>query len=333
MGTEIQELRKKIVNTQGYKAHTGYAIFESVATIGLIMVCWVVMYITQDTPWVYACILPCGVFVVKAFTIQHDCGHNSFFAGKYRNIWLGRLISLITWTPFYYWKSSHHYHHTTSGNLDTRHIGGFKTLTSDQYMNLPITKRYLYRMYRSPIVVVLIDPLAIFVLQHRTWIGSWGPKDKNIISVLTTSAGIISTVTFGMYMFGVVQFLVLMVGIIWLAGIIGVWFFFVQHQFESTHYAHSTEWKARKEEIAFLGSSFYDLPLVVQWLTGNIGIHHVHHLVDSVPSYRLNRVLKDMPELASLSNRITFLQSISFIKLALWDKKNQRLISFKEARS
>jgi acyl-lipid omega-6 desaturase (Delta-12 desaturase) len=271
--------------------------------------------------------VPAAGFLVRLFMIQHDCGHGSLFRHRMANDWVGRVIGVMTLTPYDYWRRTHAIHHASSGHLERRGIGDVDTLTVHEYLSRSFWGRLRYRAYRSPVVMFGIGPAYLFILQYRLPIGllfnGWQPW----LSTMATNVGIVAVAAGLMWFIGVWPFLLVQLPIIFLAGSAGVWLFYVQHQFEVTFWAHEDEWSF--EEAALHGSSHYDLPGILRWFTANIGVHHVHHLCSRIPYYRLQRVLRDNPELRGVS-RLTLLQSVQCVRLVLWDESRRRLISFRE---
>jgi omega-6 fatty acid desaturase (delta-12 desaturase) len=271
--------------------------------------------------------VPAAGFLVRLFMIQHDCGHGSLFRHRMANDWVGRVIGVITLTPYDYWRRTHAIHHASSGHLERRGIGDVDTLTVHEYLSRSFWGRLRYRAYRNPLVMFGIGPAYLFILQYRLPIGllfnGWQPW----LSTMATNVGIVAVAAGLMWFIGVWPFLLVQLPIIFIAGSVGVWLFYVQHQFEVTFWAHEDEWSF--EEAALHGSSHYDLPGILRWFTANIGVHHVHHLCSRIPYYRLQRVLRDNPELRGVS-RLTLLQSVQCVRLVLWDESRRRLISFRE---
>ena len=270
--------------------------------------------------------IPAGVFLVRLFMIQHDCGHGSFMPSKAANDWIGRVLGIFTLTPYDYWRRAHAIHHATAGNLDRRNnMGDIKTLTVDEYLALNWLGRLGYRLYRNPLVMFGLGPFYNFFLLQRLPIGMMKDGWRPWVSTMGTTAGIALFLGLLIWAFGPAPALLVTLPTMLVAATIGVWLFFVQHQFEEVEWARHGEWK--REEMALTGSSHYDLPQPLRWLTGNIGIHHVHHLSARIPFYRLPQVLKDLPHLADVS-RISLLESFKCVRLAVWDEANGRLISF-----
>lgn len=271
--------------------------------------------------------IPAAGFLMRLFMIQHDCGHGSFFRQRIANDWVGRVIGVLTLTPYDFWRRTHALHHANSGRLERRGIGDIDTLTVNEYLSLSFWHRLRYRIYRNPLVMFGVGPAYLFILQYRLPVGllfnGWQPW----LSTMATNAAIAATAAALIWFIGPWPFLLVHLPIILLAGSAGVWLFYVQHQFEMTFWAHESGWSF--EEAALYGSSHYDLPAILRWFTANIGIHHVHHLCSRIPYYRLPRVLHDHPELRGVS-RLTLLQSFQCVRLALWDESQRRLVSFRD---
>jgi omega-6 fatty acid desaturase (delta-12 desaturase) len=278
--------------------------------------------------WGLVLVIPAAGFLVRLFMIQHDCGHGSFFAHRRADDWIGRVIGVLTLTPYDYWRRSHAAHHASAGNLDERGMGDITTLTVSEYRALSRWGKLRYRLYRHPIVMFGIGPAWLFVLQQRLPFGMMRSGIAPWVSTMATNLGIAALAAALIWFGGVVPFLIIHLPIVILAGAAGIWLFYVQHQFEETHWAEGSEWDF--QHAALHGSSHYDLPAVLRWFTGNIGIHHVHHLSARVPCYRLPEVLRDYPELRDLG-RITLLDSLRCVKLVLWCENRRKLVSFREA--
>ncbi len=273
--------------------------------------------------------VPAAGFMVRMFIIQHDCGHGAFFPHKDANDWVGRAIGVLTMTPYDHWRRSHAIHHSTAGNLDRRGVGDIDTLTVREYYALSTFGRLKYKIYRNPIVLFGIGPAYMFLLQHRLPVGFMTIGWKPWISTQSTNAAIAFVATILIWLIGAPAFFVVHLPIIALAASAGVWLFYVQHQFDRTHWRQGDGWSLH--EAALYGSSHYVLPWGLSWLTGNIGVHHVHHLCSRIPFYRLPKVLRDYPDLGEIG-RVTLLESLGCARLHLWDEDRQRLVSFGEAR-
>ena len=305
------------------------SVFELLITAVPFVLLWALMWVALDAGyWIaLALAVPAAGFLIRLFMIQHDCGHGSFFRHRSMNDWTGRVIGVLTLTPYEYWRRSHALHHASSGNLDRRGIGDIDTLTVREYLALPRWRQLLYRMYRHPIVMFGVGPAYLFVLRHRLPMGLMCSGWQPWVSAMATNAALAILVAAMIWMVGAGLFLLVQLPITLLAASVGVWLFYVQHQFEDTFWEHDDGWTF--QEAALHGSSHYDLPAVLRWFTANIGVHHVHHLSNRIPYYRLPQVLRDHPQLAAVG-RLTLLQSFGCVRMVLWDESRRRLISFRE---
>ena len=270
-----------------------------------------------------------AAFLLRLFCIQHDCGHGSFFNNRTVSDWLGRAIGVLTLTPYDVWRRSHSIHHNNAGNLGRRGIGDVYTMTVAEYYALSPFNRLLYKIYRNPIVLFGLGPGYLFFLQNRLPIGFMAGA-KYWVSAMGTNITIFASLGLVLYFGGVMPILLIFLPTTLLAATAGVWLFYVQHQFETTHWEAEEEWQLH--DAALQGSSHYQLPKVLQWLSANIGIHHVHHLYSRIPFYRLPEVLRNHSELAT-SNIMTVRDSLGSARLHLWDEKSKRLLSFAQARA
>jgi acyl-lipid omega-6 desaturase (Delta-12 desaturase) len=274
--------------------------------------------------------IPAAGFLARLFLIQHDCGHGAFFSSRWANDWTGRVIGVLTLTPYGLWQRTHAIHHATTGNLDRRGIGDVTTLTVREYRALSLRGRIAYRLYRHPVVMFGLGPAYLFLVQHRLPIGMMRSGWQPWTSAMVTNAAIALIAAALIWASGIGAILAVYVPAAMIAGTLGVWLFYVQHQFEQTVWATDAEWNLH--DAALYGSSHYDLPALLRWFTGNIGIHHVHHLCSRIPYYRLPQVLRDHPELRSVG-RVTLLESFRCVRLALWDETQRRLVSFRELKA
>jgi len=266
--------------------------------------------------------------IIRLFILQHDCGHGSLFSSKKTNDRVGRVLGVFTYTPYSYWRYLHAAHHSTNGDLDRRGLGDIDTYTVSEYNELSTLKKLQYRIYRNPFVMFVIGPFYMFILRHRLPICLMHDRTA-WISAMTTNVAILVVALALISVVGLKTFLLIQIPVVTLGAAIGVWLFYVQHQYESTYWDKKPEWN--HENAALQGSSYYDLPQPFMWITGNIGIHHVHHLSSRIPFYKLPKVLKTHPELKEIG-RLKFVESLKCIHLALWDDAARQLISFKDAR-
>lgn len=304
------------------------SIFElAVSAIPFLMLAalsW--MMLSVSYPFAFALALLNGGFLVRLFIIQHDCGHGSYFSNRRANDWVGRIIGVFTLTPYKVWRRTHSIHHSSAGNLDKRGVGDVYTMTVLEYQSLPKRKRLLYRIYRHPLFLFGLGPVLLFGFHNRLPIGlmkSWeywtSAMGTNIVIVI----GLGLVVWFG----GLMPLLLIVAPTLLVAATAGVWLFYVQHQFENTRWEHDSDWQLH--DAALRGSSYYVLPLVLRWFSGNIGMHHIHHLYSRIPFYRLSEVLSTHTELATI-NRISIRESFNCARLHLWDENKHRLVSFSQ---
>lgn len=291
-----------------------------------VLACWVAQYSYLGAFLISAVN---GGFLLRLFCIQHDCGHGSFFGNRNVSDWVGRALGVVTLTPYDVWRRTHSLHHSHAGDLDHRGIGDVMTLTTEEYHQRSAFGRWLYRAYRHPLVMFGLGPSYIFLLQNRLPFGLMTQGKSYWISAMGTNfctAAIMATIVY----FGGWQALFLVaLPTTLIAASVGVWLFYIQHQFEQTQWDQTEDWQLH--EAALHGSSHYDLPPILRWFSANIGIHHVHHLYSRIPFYRLTEVLRDHKDLVEC-NRMTLMQSFKCAKLDLWDAGSRRLVSFAMAR-
>lgn len=304
--------------------------FELGITIGPFVLLWAVAWWSMSiSPWL-AFFISIGnaAFLLRLFCIQHDCGHGSFFKSRTASDWVGRVLGVLTLTPYDVWRRSHSIHHSSSGNLSKRGIGDIHTMTVAEYRECSWLQRFQYRLYRNPIILFGLGPGYIFFLQNRLPVGLM-ENAKYWISAMATNAAILVALTVIWYFGGLGPILLIFLPTTLLAATAGMWLFYVQHQFEDAHWNEDEDWEMH--EAALHGSSHYIMPRPLQWLSANIGIHHVHHLYSRIPFYRLPEVLRDHAYLAD-ANRLTIRESIACARLHLWDDEGKQLLSFAQAR-
>jgi acyl-lipid omega-6 desaturase (Delta-12 desaturase) len=273
--------------------------------------------------------LPAAGLLIRVFIIQHDCGHGSFFSDKILNDLVGRAMSVLTVTPYGLWRREHAQHHAASGNLDRRGVGDIDTKTVAEFAAMTRLQQLQYRIYRNPLFLFGFGVPFYFLILHRLpWGHALAPKDnwKSIVGLNLALAALYGPV---IWFVGAVPFLKIALPMLFLSTAIGGWLFFMQHQFEETHWDEAKQWDF--QVAAIFGSSFYVLPKWLQWFTGNIGLHHIHHLCSMIPNYKLQACLDASPELSSM-NRLTFLESFKCARLTLWDEANRRMVGFREAK-
>ncbi|MEM1207209.1 MAG: fatty acid desaturase [Acidobacteriota bacterium] len=293
-------------------------------------VVWYLMYRSLEVSYALtlALAIPAAFLLIRLFIFQHDCGHGSFLPSRRWNNIIGSLIGVIMLTPYFYWRRTHAVHHATSGNLDRRELGDIDTLTVNEYKALPWYRRLGYRFYRNAAVMLLLGPLWTFIIKHRfpfdipmSWRKEW-------VSIWLTNAAIAGILVWAWFTIGIGNLLMVQIPINMISGAIGIWLFYVQHQFEDTYWERQGEWSF--ERAGLEGSSFLDLPKVLHWLTGNIGYHHIHHLSSRIPNYRLRECLDSIPELRQ--RPVSIAESFKYARLKLWDEDSAQLVGFDALR-
>jgi omega-6 fatty acid desaturase (delta-12 desaturase) len=277
-----------------------------------------------------AMVLPAAAFLVRLFIIQHDCGHGSYFKSRWANDLLGRVIGVFTLTPYAFWRRDHSVHHATAGNLARRGVGDITTLTVREYLARPAWDRFFYRVYRHPLVLFVVGPAYQFLILHRIPRGSPAKNRKTWLSIFGTNLALaIIAITVALSL-GWRPLVIGYMPVMMLAGSIGIWLFYVQHQFEDTYWEGEQHWDF--EVAAFEGCSFYDLPSFLHWLTGHIGFHHIHHFSSRIPSYRLRAAFEGIPALRR-AKRLGLLESLKCARLTLWDEERRKLVRFADIRA
>ena len=309
---------------------THRSLFELAATLVPFFALWALAWMALSiSPWLaLALAVLNGTFLVRIFIIQHDCGHGSFLKNRKAQDWVGRILGVLTLTPYAVWRRTHAIHHAHHGDLDQRGIGDVTTLTVEEYRARSAFGRFLYRLYRHPVVLFVLGPSYLFILQNRLPMGLMNAGWRYWTSAMGTNAMIGIALALIIWFGGLLPVLLVFLPTSVIAATIGVWLFYVQHQFEQTHWSKGEEWQLH--DAALEGSSHYVLPQPLRWLSGNIGIHHVHHLYSRIPFYRLPEVIRDHPELAE-AQRLTIGESLATVRLHLWDEAQGKLISCSDA--
>jgi omega-6 fatty acid desaturase (delta-12 desaturase) len=310
---------------------TRRSLFELAVTLAPLAALWAALYVCVSRGWWWGLLLsvPAALFLVRLFMIQHDCGHQAFLKSRPLNDWIGRLAGVLTMTPYDYWRRTHAVHHATSGNLDRRGLGAIEMMTVAEYRALPWRGRLAYRLYRHPLVLLGFGPTYMFIFQHRLPIGTmkegwaWKSVLGNNLGLALLAAGLIALV--GPWTFVVAHLVVVM-----MAATVGVWLFYVQHQFEGTYWTRNEGWDA--EHAALMGSCHLRLPEPFAWWTAYIGAHHIHHAGSKIPFYRLPEVVRREPAFA-VSPRVGVRDAFKGLQLSLWDERAQRLVNFRQAKA
>lgn len=288
---------------------------------------WVLMFYSLNySYWLTLAlsVLAAG-FLVRIFIIFHDCGHGSFF----KSVLLCRIVGIIAgglaFTPYHKWHFQHMVHHKTVGNLDKRGVGDVTTLTVKEFKSRSTIKQFLYRFYRSPIVLFLIGPILLFAIIFRFPNNNLSKK-INLYSHLTT-VGLAAMIVIISLIIGFKTYILIQLPVLFFASIFGVWLFYVQHQYKTVVWERNDKWDYKT--IAMTGSSYLKYPKILQWFSGNIGFHHIHHLSPKIPNYNLERCLKETPIFQK--EPLTFWSSLRSMKYRLWDEDKRKLVTFKEA--
>lgn len=268
-----------------------------------------------------------SLLLVRVFIIFHDCCHGSFSPSRRANRVIGYLTGTLTFTPFEQWRRGHLTHHATNSQLDHRGIGDVYTMTFEEFSEATPGRRLGYRLLRHPIIMFVFGPFYVFFLESR--LPRRGAPKEIVRSVWLTNSLMVVVGAIWSLLFGFTIYLVVQTAVMWLAGAVGIWLFYVQHQFDPGYWARDDEWSVIDASMS--GSSYYRLPRVLQWLTGNIGLHHIHHLNPGIPNYRLEEALEAVPEEAS-PTPITIATSLRSLSVHLWHEAERRFISFGEAR-
>jgi len=311
------------------KPSTARASWQLVNTVVPYVLIWYLMYCSLAVSWwlTLPLALLAGCFLVRVFIIFHDCGHGSYFKSRRANDIVGCITGLLTFTPYYHWRWEHSVHHGTTGNLDKRGIGDVWTMTVREYLQSSRWKRFSYQLARNPFVLFAIAPLFVFLVMQRVPKAQADTRERHSVwwmnAALLGMAAALSLV-FGLQAYVLIQLCVMMV-----AGAAGVWLFYVQHQFEDAYWERGEDWDY--VAAALRGSSYYKLPKVLQWFSGNIGFHHIHHLSTRVPNYNLQRC-HDADPLFRAVKPTTLFSSFRAATLRLWDEQTKRLVGFAHVR-
>lgn len=299
-----------------------WQIIDTLIPIGLL---WYLMYLCLPVSWWL--VVPLAVFMgallVRVFIIFHDCGHGSFFKSPAANDLVGFLAGILTFTPYYHWRWEHAIHHSAAGDLDRRGTGDVWTLTVQEYLESSRWKKFAYRLARNPFVLFVLAPLFLFVIRQRFPSPKASARERH--SVYAMNLAILGMIVGLSYVFGLKAYLLIQLIALMVAGGAGVWLFYVQHQFEDVYWERGEDWSF--VAAALQGSSFYKLPRVLQWFSGNIGFHHIHHLSPRIPNYNLEKCHQADP-LFQRVKPITFFSSFKSLAFRLWDEKSRRLVGY-----
>jgi omega-6 fatty acid desaturase (delta-12 desaturase) len=305
------------------------ALWQAITTLGSYVVLWLLMYVAVSHSWWLAIplVVLAGGILVRVFIIFHDCGHGSFFKSKSANDLLGFVCGLLTFTPYFQWRGEHARHHKTSGDLDRRGVGDVWTMTVQEYLESSRWERFAYRLARNPVVLFFLAPVFLFVVVQR--FPPRGAGDRERTSVWVMNLAILIMVVVMSRVFGWLPYLILQLSVSAIASSLGVWLFYVQHQFEDAYWERGEKWDY--SAAALKGSSFYKLPKVLQWFSGNIGFHHIHHLSPRIPNYNLPACHRSDPLFHSVKP-LTLKPSLRSFTLRLWDESTSKLVGYRHLK-
>ena len=312
------------------KPSIGRATWQMINTITPFLALWVLMYVTKGISWWLTVLLAilAGAFMVRMFIIFHDCGHGSFFKSQKTNHIVGTITGILTYTPYYHWRWEHAIHHSSSGDLVRRGIGDVWTLTVQEYLESSRWRRFSYRLARNPFILFVIAPMILFLGINRVHKAKAPTRERYSVHLTTLTIGLISAGLIAA--FGLKTFLIIQLTILAVAGSAGVWLFYVQHQYEGVYWERTEKWDY--VSAALHGSSFYKLPKILQWFSGNIGFHHIHHLSARIPNYNLERCHKAEP-LFQTVKPITLISSLKSFTFRLWDEQQRELVGYGRLRA
>ncbi|WP_257351094.1 fatty acid desaturase [Pseudalkalibacillus decolorationis] len=318
---DLREWKKKLASFE--RPRMSASVGQLINSVGPFLLLWILAYLSLEVSYwlTILCAIPAAGFLVRTFIIFHDCTHYSFFKNRKANEIVGMFTGLFTFCSYEQWKNSHATHHASNGNLEKRGVGDVWTMTLQEYGDASKWKRFRYRVYRNPIVLFLIGPLYIFLLDYRFNTKNASKKEKRHVwmtNVILGSIVLLLGTTLGWKAFILVE-----LPIFYIATFSGVWLFYVQHQFEDGYFENNDNWNY--VEAALKGSSFYKLPKVLQWFSGNIGFHHVHHLNSRVPNYHLEKAHKSDPRLQDVPT-LTLWTSLKSLSFKLWDEQSKKFI-------
>lgn len=318
----LQSWRKILAPYQSPDARRSW--WQVINTTIPFLALWPVMYLSLSVSYwlTLALSIVAAGFLVRIFILFHDCGHGSFFKSQKLNDVVGFITGVMTFTPYFEWKHNHAIHHATAGNLDKRGVGDVLTLTVEEYLSLPWWKKVGYRIMRNPLILFTVGSFIVFAVTHRFWGPGAGKRER--WSVIWTNLALVAVFAPLMLWLGWREVLLVQAPILFFASSAGVWLFYVQHNFEGTYWERKDNWDFLKTGLE--GSSFYKLPAVLNWFTGNIGFHHIHHLAPKIPNYKLPRVHKENPIFQV--EPLTLRKSLKSLGFRLWDEQNKCMVGY-----
>jgi omega-6 fatty acid desaturase (delta-12 desaturase) len=323
-----KNLRKEIAPFE--KSTVKESVWQIINTVVPFIILWYLAYISLPVSY-WLALVPIVIaagFLTRIFIIFHDCTHHSFFKSRRANRIIGTCLGVLTIFPFDQWGHEHSVHHATSGNLDKRGTGDIWTLTVDEYLAAPLRLRLAYRFYRNPLVMFGIGPIYVFVIKNR--FNRKGAKKKERMNTYLTNVLIVTVMGLLSWAVGWQSFLIVQGSTFFVSGSVGIWLFYVQHTFEDSYFVEDKEWEYVKAAVE--GSSFYKLPKLMQFLTGNIGFHHVHHLSPRVPNYKLEEAHNNTLPLQKVPT-ISLATSLKSLRFRLWDEESKNFVNFKDVKA
>lgn len=338
MTSQPVELKKQVTQSEWYRSLTRYeksdtrkTTWQLINTLVPYGVSWAVMVEMLKHNLPYYAILPVMLIsaglLVRVFIVFHDCGHGSFYNSKKTNTIVGYITGVLTFTPYEEWKHAHAVHHATVGDLERRGSGDIWTMTVQEYLACSKWKRFTYRCYRNPLVLFVLGPPALFLIAQRFPTKGSGKAERN--SVFITDIAIACIITLAYFTIGLKAYFLIQLPVMTLAGVFGVWLFYVQHQYQEVYWEHHQKWDPIR--AALEGSSYYKLPKILQWFSGNIGLHHIHHLRPRIPNYHLQQSYDEVPALQAIEP-LTLGRSFKSLFLHLWDEEDKKMVSCRSVR-
>lgn len=325
--------RQDLIQTVAKYAQSDYrkAIWQISNTLIPYLGLWALMIFTVLQGYSYWITLMLSVaaagFLVRTFILFHDCCHSAFFPSRIANKIFGNIAGIMTFTSYGDWKRTHIIHHSASGDLDRRGVGDIWTLTVDEYLASSRLKRFAYRFFRNPLVLFIIVPPILFLILQRFTSSDAGKRERQ--SIIFTNSAIAAIIAVMSLTLGFWNYLAIQLPIILIAASVGMWLFYVQHQYEDVYWSRHQSWDLTKSGLE--GSSYYKLPKVLQWIAGNIGLHHIHHVRANIPNYNLQRCYDEVPALQTVAP-LTLGKSLKSLWLNLWDEQGQKLVSFRSIK-
>lgn len=325
--SNLSKLKQDVIPYE--KTDMKASVRQIINTLGPLLLLWFAAYLSMSVSyWIaFPIALITSGFMVRTFILFHDCCHQSFFKSRKANDILGTITGVLTIVPYQQWKHTHSIHHATSSNLDKRGTGDMWLLTVDEYANCSLSRRIAYRIYRNPFIMFGVGPIAEFLIQYR--FNRKGAKRKERMNTYLTNVSIVALYSLLCWAIGWQAFVMIQGPILLASGILGIWLFYIQHQFEDSYFSNEDEWSY--VQAAVDGSSYYKLPKLLQWITGNIGFHHVHHLSPKVPNYNLEKAHNAVPPLQKATT-VTIGTSLKSLRYRLWDENNKTFVTFKDMK-